>query len=57
MVAMRNYNPVTKEVIEALKAVVGAEHVFADEELRILKETPEAFNKIITSIMENQYEK
>ena len=33
------------------------EHVFADEELRILKETPEAFNKIITSIMENQYEK
>ncbi len=32
MVEMRKYNPVNQEVIEALKAVVGAEHVFADAE-------------------------
>ena len=32
MVEMKKYNPVNQEVIEALKAVVGAEHVFADAE-------------------------
>ena len=32
MVAMKIYNPVTEEVVEALKAAVGVEHVFTDPE-------------------------
>lgn len=32
MVAMKMYNPVTEEVVEALKAAVGVEHVFTDQE-------------------------
>ena len=32
MVAMKMYNPVTEEVVEALKAAVGVEHVFTDPE-------------------------